>query len=44
MRYLPAGKYRIHDIWEDKDFDPLPSLIITLRPHASVLYKIEAAK
>ena len=41
---VPAGRYRIHDLWEDKDFDPLPSLIITLRPHASVLYKIEAAK
>jgi hypothetical protein len=41
---VPAGRYRIHDIWEEKDFDPLPSLIITLRPHASVLYKIDAAK
>ncbi len=41
---VPAGNYRIRDIWEDKDFDPLKSLIITLRPHASVLYKIEAMK
>ncbi len=38
---IPAGTYRIRDIWEDKDFDPFKSLIITLRPHASVLYKIE---
>ena len=38
---VPAGNYRIHDLWEDKDFDPVKSLIIMLRPHASVLYKIE---
>lgn len=37
---VPAGTYRIHDLWEGKDFDPVKSLIITLRPHASVLYRI----
>jgi len=41
---VPAASYRIHDLWEDKDFDPVKSLIITVRPHASVLYKIEAAR
>ena len=37
---IPAGDYRLHDLWEDKDFGPLKSLIITLRPHASVLYRV----
>jgi alpha-galactosidase len=38
---LPGANYSLHDLWEDKDFGPLESLIITLRPHASVLYKVE---
>lgn len=38
---VPTGNYRIHDLWEGQDFDPVKSLIIMLRPHASVLYKIE---
>ena len=40
---VPSGSYRIRDLWEGKDFDPVKSLIIMLRPHASVLYKIEPA-
>jgi alpha-galactosidase len=38
---LPGAGYSLHDLWEGKDFGPLKSLIITLRPHASVLYKVE---
>jgi hypothetical protein len=37
---LPAGSHRIHDLWEDKDFDPLSNVTVTLPPHASVLYKV----
>ncbi len=37
---VPPGSYRIHDLWEGKDFDRLTSLLLTLRPHASVLYRI----
>src|SRR6266496_1430735 len=37
---VPTGNYRIRDLWEGKDFEPVKSLILTLRPHASVLYRI----
>ena len=37
---LPEGKYHVRDLWAHKDLATTEVLIVTLRPHASVLYKI----
>jgi len=37
---LPAGSYRIRDLWLRKDLPPAASLNVTLPPHASVLYRL----
>jgi len=37
---LPKGKYHVRDLWAHKDLATTEVLIVTLRPHASVLYKI----
>ena len=48
MRYLwkdvglPAGTYRLRDLWEHKDIAPTESLTVTLQPHAAALYKVSA--
>jgi hypothetical protein len=46
MRYswkdvgLPAGNYRLRDLWEHKDLAPTESLNVALPPHAAALYKV----
>ena len=48
MRYawkdvgLPAGNYRLRDLWEHQDLAPAESLSVTLSPHASALYKVSS--
>lgn len=37
---LPGDRYSIRDLWERKDIGSAPNLSVTLRPHASVLYRI----
>ena len=37
---LPEGKYHVRDLWEHKYLAPMESLTVTLRPHASALYKV----
>lgn len=37
---LPAGKYRLRDLWERKDLGSLESLTVALPPHASALYRV----
>jgi len=37
---LPKRKYHVRDLWEHKDLAPMKSLVVTLSPHASVLYKL----
>ena len=38
---LPEGKYHVRDLWEHKDLASMESLSVTLRPHASALYKVK---
>ena len=48
MRYawkdvgLPAGTYRLRDLWERKDLAPVDSLTVTLAPHASAMYRVSS--
>jgi alpha-galactosidase len=48
MRYswkdigLPAGSYRLRDLWEHQDLAPAELLSVTLSPHASALYKVSS--
>jgi len=37
---LPAGTYAVRDLWEQKELGNASSLKVTLRPHASVLYRV----
>jgi alpha-galactosidase len=37
---LPEAKYHVRDLWEHKDLAPMEILTVTLRPHASALYKV----
>jgi hypothetical protein len=39
---LPKATYTVRDLWNRKDMGPSPSLKVTLRPHASVLYRVAA--
>jgi hypothetical protein len=37
---LPEGKYHVRDLWDHKKLATMEGLTVTLRPHASVLYKV----
>ena len=37
---LPEATYRVRDLWEHIDLAPMEALEVTLRPHASALYKV----
>jgi hypothetical protein len=39
---LPMANYRLRNLWEQKDLELANQLFLTLAPHASVLYAIEA--
>lgn len=39
---LPEGKYRLRDLWKRKNLAPAGSLTVSLRPHASVLYRVSS--
>lgn len=39
---LPEGKYRLRDLWKRKNLAPAESLTVSLRPHASVLYRVSS--
>jgi hypothetical protein len=39
---LPKGAYSIRDLWNSKDLGDAAALRVTLRPHASVLYRVFA--
>ena len=41
---LPAGKYRLRDLWERKDLGPFESLAVSLQPHASALYEASRSR
>jgi hypothetical protein len=41
---LPGTKYRLRDLWEHKELGPFESLIVTLPPHASILYKASRSR
>jgi len=38
---LNGGKYKVRDLWDHKNIGSAQSLTVKLRPHASVLYRIE---
>lgn len=37
---LGSVKHRLRDLWESKDLIPADALTVTLKPHASVLYRV----
>lgn len=37
---LPAARYRLRDLWERGDLAAADSLVVSLSPHASVLYRV----
>jgi hypothetical protein len=37
---LPKGAYSIRDLWNSKDLGDTSALKVTLRPHASALYRV----
>ena len=39
---LPKSEYVVRDLWTTKDLGPFRTLKVTLRPHASVLYRVAA--
>ena len=39
---LPGGSYRLRDLWTSSNRPNVGSLEVTLRPHASVLYRVSA--
>jgi alpha-galactosidase len=39
---LPEANHRLRNLWEHKDLGPASQLAVTLAPHASVLYSVEA--
>lgn len=39
---LTAGDYKLHDLWSGSNKPKLTSLNVTLRPHASALYRVSA--
>jgi hypothetical protein len=41
---LASGKYHVRNLWERKDLGTMDSLRVSLRPHASVLYKLTPAQ
>jgi hypothetical protein len=36
---IPEGSYRLRDLWEHKELGAAKDVIVTLAPHASVLYR-----
>ncbi len=38
---LAAGKHRAHDLWLHNNSDGMSGLKVTLRPHASMIYRVE---
>ena len=50
MRYawkdlgLPAGSYKLRDLWEHKDLGSAPALSADLPPHACLLYRLQATR
>ena len=40
---VAEGRYRERDLWEGKDRPSASSLKVTLKPHASALYRLTAA-
>lgn len=41
---LSGGSYRQRDLWEHHDLAPAERLRVTLRPHASVLYRVSGSR
>ena len=41
---LEAGSYRLRDLWEQRELSPATSLTVKLRPHASILYRVEEGR
>jgi alpha-galactosidase len=39
---LPAGSYRLRDLWEHKNLASVDSLTVTLAPHASAIYRVSS--
>ena len=37
---LPKSNYSVRDLWAGNDLGNAASLTVTLRPHASVLYRV----
>lgn len=37
---LPGSQYAVRDLWSSSDLGPAKSLSVTLRPHASALYRV----
>jgi hypothetical protein len=37
---LAAGTYRIRDLWERKNLESAQAVIVKLRPHAAVMYRV----
>ncbi len=40
---LSSGEYSVRDLWERKDLGSAKEFLVTLEPHASVLYKLQPA-
>ena len=38
---LPSATYKPRDLWESKNLDPSNKLRVTLKAHASILYRVE---